>query len=191
MKTFTSLAAFVALASAATVTITETKCLQNGYPIEQFTIEVDQLVVKDLPTVCGLHIVSASGVDVTSLTCRAYKDAAGTDPGSAFFNSTTDALIATNPVQEGSIRCNSNANGGGVSLSSRSTTLSTAAVSVVASTGTALPIPTGNATISGTRVPTVTPSGTTGAGAPNQTGAAAHVGSSILAVMGAFAVFLL
>jgi hypothetical protein len=48
MRGFTTVAALAALASssyAATVTIKETPCLQD-YPLEEYTIETDKLVVQ-------------------------------------------------------------------------------------------------------------------------------------------------
>jgi hypothetical protein len=59
-----------------------------------------------MPSVCGLEIVSASDdIDVKAITCQAFKDAEGTEPGSAPFTQESPALIATNPVQEASILC--------------------------------------------------------------------------------------
>jgi hypothetical protein len=45
MKTFAVLSALSALASAATVTLQETPCLQETR-LEKFTIDLDKLVVK-------------------------------------------------------------------------------------------------------------------------------------------------
>ncbi|KAF2467500.1 uncharacterized protein BDR25DRAFT_395261 [Lindgomyces ingoldianus] len=193
MKAFASIAAFAAFSSAvhgATVTLKETACITRTQ-LEEFTIEVDKLVVKQLDTVCGLQIISADGVDVNSLSCLAYKDAEGTDRGSAVFTFATPALISTNPVQEGSIRCNST--GGPENKANSSTTMSTLSTAV-ASTGTALPISTGNVTVpTGTRTPTPSsgPSATGSSSPAQSTGAAAHVGLSVGAAVGAFAVFFL
>jgi hypothetical protein len=56
-------------------------------------------------SVCGLEIVSTQGVDVHRVSCQAFKDAAGTQPGSARFTFGNSANIATNPVQEKAIFC--------------------------------------------------------------------------------------
>jgi hypothetical protein len=58
----------------------------------------------DLQQVCGLRIVS-SDTDVNTISCQAFKDAAGTQPGSTLFTYAQPALIATNPVQEKAIQC--------------------------------------------------------------------------------------
>ncbi|KAF2187029.1 hypothetical protein K469DRAFT_705580 [Zopfia rhizophila CBS 207.26] len=191
MMTLTTIVALLTLANAATVTLHTTPCLQE-IELETFTIEVDKLVVKDLPTVCGIEILSASGVDVNSLTCLAYKDAEGTDIGSAPFTFKTPAAISTNPVQEGSIRCNSTGEAprSQVPPAGNSTVASTLATA--ASTGGVSP--TGNTT-----VPSVTggprPSGgataTGGNDSPVPTGGAGAVGMSIGAFAAAFAAFLL
>jgi hypothetical protein len=44
-------------------------------------------------------------VNISTVECRAYKDAAGTQPGSAPFNVTNPALLSTNLVDIGSILC--------------------------------------------------------------------------------------
>ncbi|CAO2656831.1 Nn.00g056340.m01.CDS01 [Neocucurbitaria sp. VM-36] len=110
MKTATLVAA-TALAStsyAATVTLETTKCLNANIPLEQFDIEIgtSKPVAKDLPAVCGLRILSASAsTDVTTIQCQAFRDADGTQPGSAVFTFDSPALIGTNPIQEKSILC--------------------------------------------------------------------------------------
>ncbi|KAI9686888.1 MAG: hypothetical protein M1822_002641 [Bathelium mastoideum] len=50
---------------------------------------------------------SASNIDVNSVECRAYKDAAGVVPGSAPFTKANPAELATpnNPVEVGSVLC--------------------------------------------------------------------------------------
>lgn len=104
--TFAAVAALAATSYAATVKIEQTACIQqNATSLASFDVEVDKLTAVELPSVCGLKIVSADGVDVKSVKCKAYKDAEGTQPGSAEFTSDKPALIATNPVQEGSILC--------------------------------------------------------------------------------------
>lgn len=110
MKSFTLAATSTLLAStyASTVTLSTTPCLDLTIPTEQFSIELDTAnpVAKDLPTVCGLRILSASAnVDVRTISCQAFRDTAGTQPGSAVFTYDEPALIATNPVQEKAILC--------------------------------------------------------------------------------------
>ncbi|KAF2792246.1 hypothetical protein K505DRAFT_326318 [Melanomma pulvis-pyrius CBS 109.77] len=194
MKSFTALTALATLlstTSAATVTLKTTDCLQP-IALLQFTIDTDKLVAKELKSLCGLELISASGVSLDSLSCQAFKDAEGKEPGSAIFNSTSPALIATNPVQEGSILCKSSEapNGNGtVSITSIITVLPSGAPP--ASSGTAIPTPSGNSTVpSVTGGPSVAPSSTT-TGAPAPTGAAAQMGLSVGVVAAAFAVLLL
>jgi len=111
MKTATlaSAAAFLAASNAASVTLQTTKCLDSSIPYgQQFDIELNtaQPVAKDLLSVCGLSIIAVSdAVDIHTVQCQAFRDAAGTRPGSAVFTYDSPALIATNPVQEKAIRC--------------------------------------------------------------------------------------
>lgn len=126
-------AALLSASYAASVTIQTTKCLDNSIPYgEQFTIEINTpepiqkgtsslsppslpplLILHiltytslDLPEVCGLRILSATpDVDLSTVQCQAFRDTSGSQPGSAIFTYANPALIATNPVQEKSIRC--------------------------------------------------------------------------------------
>ncbi|OAL55840.1 hypothetical protein IQ07DRAFT_595495 [Pyrenochaeta sp. DS3sAY3a] len=124
MKSFTLAAASTLLATtyASTVTLSTTPCLDLTIPTEQFSIELNTAnpVVKDLPSVCGLRILSASAdIDVRTISCQAFRDAEGTQPGSAVFTYDEPALIATNPVQEKAILCTVNAQDATVSLKRR------------------------------------------------------------------------
>lgn len=108
MKSFT-VAATTALLStsyAANVKLSTTECLQYT-PLEQFNVKLDgEATSTSLPSVCGLMIVSADeGTDINSIQCQAFKDAAGTVPGSKVFTVADPALIATNPVQIAAVRC--------------------------------------------------------------------------------------
>lgn len=110
MKTtsFATAATLLSAASAATVTLETTPCIDLSYQLEQLTIEMNLSgpVARDLNTVCGLRIVSASeGVDINSISCQAFRDVVGTQPGSAIFTYAEPAHIATNPVQEKAIWC--------------------------------------------------------------------------------------
>ncbi|KAF2196691.1 hypothetical protein GQ43DRAFT_484739 [Delitschia confertaspora ATCC 74209] len=195
MKAYTTIAALLSLFSsvlAATVTLKETVCIQSNTELETFTIPVNELAVKELKSVCGLQILSADGVDVSTLVCRAYKDAAGTQPGSAQFTFDTPALISTNPVQEASIKCdNTGTSNGTVSMSIQSSSqnmLPTAAPS-----GSSSPFPVSNSTSpssTGINVP-VGPASSTGAGMPISTAAASQWGPSIGVVSAAFAILFL
>ncbi|KAF2252971.1 hypothetical protein BU26DRAFT_515365 [Trematosphaeria pertusa] len=186
MKSFALAAAAAALFStaySATVTLQETPCIQNNTNLETFEIELGKLVVKDLPSVCGLKLLSATDADINAIKCQAYKDAAGTQKGSAEFTFASPALISTNPVQEGSILCTTGDIG----------EASTLAVVTATATGTGGgSSPTGaNATVS-TGAPGSQPTGSaTGPGAPDETGAAGAIGVSIGAVVGAFAMLML
>ena len=50
-------------------------------------------------------IPSDTNPSLNGVTCQAYRDAAGTEIGSAPFTSLAPALIATNPVTIGSVFC--------------------------------------------------------------------------------------
>ncbi|KAF1946216.1 hypothetical protein EJ02DRAFT_450663 [Clathrospora elynae] len=116
MKSFT-IAAFLSTASAATVSLTTTPCLDHSIPTSQFTIDLNtaNAVSWNLPQVCGLRILSASsGVDITTITCQAFHDAVGTQPDFALFTYANPALIAENPVQELAVWCNTTTVFGGV-----------------------------------------------------------------------------
>lgn len=110
MKSFALAAATTLLSTtyASTVTLETTQCLNNDIPLGQFSIELGTSgpVTKDLPSVCGLRILSASdSVNVRTIQCQAFRDTAGTQPGSAVFTYDHPALIATNPIHEKSIWC--------------------------------------------------------------------------------------
>ncbi len=48
---------------------------------------------------------ASGGLNETAIECRAYKDFAGVEPGSAPFNVSSPALISTNLATIGSILC--------------------------------------------------------------------------------------
>lgn len=181
MKSFTSFAAALALLApttyAATVTLETTQCLQP-IALEKFDIEIGTLVVKELASVCGLKINSSS-VDVNSLACRAYRDAAGQQPGSAVFTFSNPALIGTNPRQIASIRCDVN----GTTVINNGTT-------TVVSVPSPLPTNGGRNATSVTRNPTRTPTSPTVPQTSLPTGAAERMGWSISAVIVAGFIYL-
>lgn len=117
MKSFTL--TNLALASASTVTLTTTPCLDSSISIQQVSIDINTAapVRLNLASICGLQVLSASSdVDMNSITCQAFKDAKGTQSGSEVFSYAEPALIATNPVpeesvwvSEGSVWCNGTA----------------------------------------------------------------------------------
>ncbi|KAF2281332.1 uncharacterized protein EI97DRAFT_497951 [Westerdykella ornata] len=164
MRSYTAAAALAALAStshAATVTLQETPCLQPT-ELKTYTVEVGKLVVVDMPSICGLKLVSTSdpaSAPLEAITCQLFKDAAGQVPGSAKFTFASPALIATNPVQEGSIRCDVGA--APASSSTGETQSVTTVVSPVTATGTGMPVGGGYGNGNGTLVvhPTATPTG--------------------------------
>ncbi|KAH7408232.1 hypothetical protein DE146DRAFT_752377 [Phaeosphaeria sp. MPI-PUGE-AT-0046c] len=101
-------ATLLSLSYAATVTLETTPCLDPSYELQTLEIEMNPAgpVARDLDHVCGLRIVSASeGVDLNTISCQAFKDVVGTQPGSAVFTYAEPARIATNPVQEKAIWC--------------------------------------------------------------------------------------
>lgn len=121
---------------------------------------------------------------MNALVCQAYQDAEGTRLGSAKFTFANPALIATNPVPEGAIRCDTNGNATVASATTATT------ISSIVSSGTSVPtgssgngtVPTsGTPTQSGTGSETSVPAGT----------AVGRAGLSAAAIIGAFAVFLL
>ena len=229
---FIAATAFASSSYAATVTLETTKCLNDNTPLEQFNIEIgtSKPVAKDLPTVCGLRILSASdGIDVTTVQCQAFRDTEGTVPGSALFTFDKAASIATNPIQEKSILCtipsslnrrqddNSTASSAdpisstavlsapqstvfitstasdpeatAVVNSTSSADPSTIVRTVIASTASALPSSSGNATApSNTGTPSATQSG---ANPAETTGAAGTIGIGVGVVAAAFAAMLL
>ncbi|KAL5121391.1 hypothetical protein ACEQ8H_000859 [Pleosporales sp. CAS-2024a] len=172
MKTsFATVAALLSGSYAATVTLETTQCLNSNSPAEQFQLQLNSAkpVAQNLPSVCGLKIVSATdNIDVNAISCRAYKDAAGTQVGSAAFTFAQPALIATNPVQEQAVWCNASS--------------SLASSSGVPSASAGLRSPTANVTAPSN---TNKPSATQGDNSPQQTPNAANVAS---VGMGALAV---
>ncbi len=96
---------------APTVQIESTPCIQpDNSPAQQYTVPLsvasNRTIVQAFNNICGLKITSASSdVDVNSIQCQAFKDQSGEQPGSAVFTYANPALIATNPVEEQSIRC--------------------------------------------------------------------------------------
>lgn len=183
--TFATVAALAATSFAATVKLEQTPCIQaNATSLNSFDVEVDKLTVVELPSVCGLKIVSVDGADAKSIKCKAYTDKEGKEPGSDEFTQEVPALIATNPVQEGSILCVSGDN----AIPSSGPAPTTFAV---ISTSAPVAAPTGSTPSGGKNSttphspnspssPTSTPSGT-----PNQPGAASTIGMSFGALAGA------
>lgn len=124
MKTasFATAAALLSTSYAATVVLETTQCFASNVPLQHVEIELNtsgpvatgksslwslirhRLIEVDLQQVCGLRIVE-SDVDVNAISCQAFKDVAGTQPGSAVFTYAQPASIATNPVQENAILC--------------------------------------------------------------------------------------
>ncbi|KAF2682394.1 hypothetical protein K458DRAFT_488648 [Lentithecium fluviatile CBS 122367] len=184
MKAFTTLAVASALLStgyAATVKIEETPCIQNNTELKTFDVEIGKLLVGQIESVCGLKIISATDADVTKVECQAFKDAEGKDPGSAKFTQAKPALIATNPVQEGSIKCILVDGSGSSSGVTTSTTLITA-TGTGTGTGTGIPAPTGgNSTVSVTGTPTQpgSPTSTSSSTSPENSNNAGRVGLSV------------
>jgi len=183
MKTFAASTILTTLSllsatNAATVTLqtTQSPCFSSTEiePVT-FTVTLDELHVQALSKVCGIEVLSASGIAADAVNCMAYRDAAGTQPGSAIFNTTAPALIATNPVQEGSIKCWA-AHGASSSLISTSlatiTARGTAPIATVSGTG-AVTLSPSNATV--TRVSSATLSASSTLSTSTGTGAASQV----------------
>ncbi|KAH8895400.1 hypothetical protein GQ53DRAFT_839037 [Thozetella sp. PMI_491] len=108
--------------------------------------------IPALNSVSTLYLIGASnGVDLSSITCRAFQGTEGTGPGSEPFTSTTPAHLSTKPVQIGSIVC----------TNSTSTTSSTTTSPETTKTGT-------------TQAPSATKTGASGAttSSPPSTGSA-------------------
>lgn len=112
MKSTTILAPAALLASsqAAFVTLATTKCLDTSYPYGtpfDITMNLSGPVARDdLKQICGLRIISASeNIDINTITCRAYRDVVGTQPGSAEFTFAHEAKIGTNPRVIKAIAC--------------------------------------------------------------------------------------
>jgi hypothetical protein len=126
-------------------------------------------------------------------------DAAGTRKGSAEFTFAVSAQIATNPVQEGAIRCNSTgAAAGGVGSGTGKKTGINADPAAPTGTGASslMPSSTSNGTISLTgpsRTPTASDSGSPTTPSTKPSGAAGQVGAGVGAVVAGmgFAVLLL
>jgi hypothetical protein len=80
--------------------------------LEPTPIELNKLTVLgtiDAPaSASGLILqqdIISGGLDLSKVQCRAYIDAAGTQPGSAVFNVETPAFLTTQVVEIGSILC--------------------------------------------------------------------------------------
>lgn len=171
--TFATVAALAATTFAATVKLEQTPCIQaNATALSQFDVDADKLTVVSLPSVCGLKIVSADGVDVKNVKCQAYIDTEGKNKGSKQFTFDDPAEIATNPVHEGSILCISS---GDVPTAQPTTFAAvTTSASLVAPTGGATP--TGNSTSGKPSSPSPSASSTN---APGQPGAASTLTMSL------------
>ncbi|KAF2013094.1 hypothetical protein BU24DRAFT_482817 [Aaosphaeria arxii CBS 175.79] len=102
------LGAFVSDSISATVTLEETPCIQQKTRLETLIVRTDKLEVRNLPSLCGLKIISAAGANIHTISCIAFKDEKGEEVGSARFTFDSPALIATNPVQVGSLKCDTN-----------------------------------------------------------------------------------
>lgn len=177
--TFATVAALAATTFAATVKLEQTPCIQaNSTALASFDVEVDKLTAINLPSVCGLKIVSADGVDKSAVKCQAYKDAEGKEKGSAEFTADKPAIISTNPVQEAAILCV----GSGAVPSAQPTTFA------VVSTSAALAAPTGGASPTGGNSTTPTkpssPSAPSGSGSGTP-GSASTIGMSFGALSAA------
>ncbi|KAF2806099.1 uncharacterized protein BDZ99DRAFT_501614 [Mytilinidion resinicola] len=192
MKTFAAtalLATLLSTASAATVTLQTTQCLQP-VDLQTFTVTLGELYTKELQEVCGIKLLSATGTALSAVSCHAYKDAAGTSSGSAPFNSTSPALIATNPVQVGSVLCVNDgvhaSSSGLVPKSVGNATTPTGFVSSGKLIGTGVPsglstgVRNGTVTATMTRTPTVTKGGPTG----TQTASGTSTGGAAMATVG-------
>ena len=119
--------------------------------------------------------------------CQAFKDAEGKVDGSATFTKAKPAMIATNPVQEGSIQCSLF----GDNSDPSQTTLSTTGVAPTGTpTGTGYgtaPQPTGgNSTSPGGAAPSPSPTGPL-----ENTNAAGRLGLSLGALALGVAAFML
>jgi hypothetical protein len=233
--TFAAATALLATTYAATVKLETTKCLNSeNTPPQQFDVALNSIspVAKgqstliiahsktltnptlDLPSVCGLRILSASdNVDIATIQCQAFRDTEGKLQGSALFTSDNTAQIATNPIQEKSIWCTtsrpqnlsnstissaapqSTASGNAtlpITASSNATTILT---TVLASASAGLPSLSANGTVpSATQTPPSPPSQTGGEAPPKPSetkGAASTLGVGVGVVAAAFAALLL
>ena len=172
--TFATVAALAATTFAATVKLEQTPCVQaNATTLASFDVEVDKLTAVELPSVCGLKIVSADGADVKSIKCQAYRDAEGKEKGSKEFTSDSPALISTNPAQEAAILCV----GSGAIPSAQPTTF--------AVVSTSAPVPTGGASHSGNGTVPTTPTPTPSTTSKPGEGAASTIGMSFGALSAA------
>jgi len=111
--------AFAALAVAAPATLKRAATTTYSISINVKTTGLGQTaayktVVVPINVLTSLNIEateiifvagSAVGVDIDSIECRAYKDAAGVVPGSAPFTDATPAQLSTNLVEVGSVLC--------------------------------------------------------------------------------------
>ena len=100
---------------SSSVHIKTTACLDPSIkPVElDVTIGSTAPMPVDLASVCGLQILSATpDIDVNTVQCQAFRDAQGTQVGSALFTYANPASIATNPVVEKGILCTTNLKGG-------------------------------------------------------------------------------
>jgi hypothetical protein len=79
----------------------------DGTPYyEPSPIEINKLTQINATGVYSIGLdKTASNVNVDSIECRAYKDAAGVVPGSAPFTKANPALLSTTRVEVGSILC--------------------------------------------------------------------------------------
>ncbi|KAF2831023.1 hypothetical protein CC86DRAFT_401582 [Ophiobolus disseminans] len=166
MKSTTFSAALAALlatsahAAITTVTISTASCPGTPSEVKTFDVVVNAVgVVKiDAPSICGLALTSSATLPLTSISCQAFLDAAGTQRGSALFTSTKPALISTTPVGIQSVWCrtaefaaspsSSEAASKTGSLSKGTQSVTLGAPIGVSQTATArLAVPTGNATV--------------------------------------------
>jgi hypothetical protein len=140
-----------------------------------------------MPNVCGLEIVASTNADMSAITCQAFKDAEGKEPGSAPFTVESPALISTNPVQEAAIRCN--VDGDNQATPTGFETVYPTTGGVAAPTGTGGLTPGGNGTVTMTGAPSqptetgFTPPGDSAAGRVEWSGAVSGllaVGAAIL-----------
>ena len=119
MQYFTIAAAFLAAVASAAPTAKRQEYQEVGLSFHVLN-EEGQVVGEPAPVQIGVltntdnvtayEIVfdgTSTNVDINSVVCQAYKDAAGTILGSAEFTYAQPAELATpnNPVETGSVRC--------------------------------------------------------------------------------------
>jgi hypothetical protein len=106
-STITTFLSSFALASAVTVQINATTSgidrPNGGYKI--LTNDIASINSYDGLALTKLQLVQDQTVSAASIECRAYKDAAGTQPGSAAFTGSETAVVSTNTVTIGGILC--------------------------------------------------------------------------------------